>query len=178
VSLNGSEVGPGTSTTGEALSLDITPLPAAPAGGNSSSSVAGLVAGLVVGGVSATCLGGLLLLVLRRQRRLRDALERQTSGDIPLSRHGSGADSLASVASQEWQQHQQQAAHQHTILEAVGGKRPEPGWPPRASDYVLPTHNTAPAHMLQSAAAGVASGPAGTVWRASSWQGPDAGTRE
>lgn len=83
--------------------------------------------------------------------------------------------SLASVASAEWRQQQQQ--QQYTML---ASRPPVPG-PKGATHYTLPTHNTAPPHLLNAAAAAAAaaemSAVAAGVWRAGSWQGPDAYTQ-
>jgi hypothetical protein len=87
---------------------------------------------------------------------------------FPLMRAG-GAASLASLASAEWQQQQQ-----HYI--AVASSRPPVPWL-KGRQYMLPTHQTAPPHLISAAAAAAtAELSTGVVWRASSWQGPDADT--
>lgn len=94
----------------------------------------------------------------------------------PLNAHllpstcAGGAASLASLASAEWQQQQQQH-----YTAATNGRPPVP-WL-KGPQYVLPTHQTAPPHLISAAAAAAtAELSAGVVWRASSWQGPDAHT--
>lgn len=77
-----------------------------------------------------------------------------------------GAASLASLASAEWQQQQQHYAS--------APNRPPVPWLQGVPQHALPTHRTAPPHLITEAAvAATAELSTGGVWRAGSWQGPD-----
>lgn len=86
-----------------------------------------------------------------------------------------GAASLASLASAEWQQQQQH----YITAPTASSLRPPVSWIRGGphQQVLLPTHRTAPPHILTAAATAAVPAdimPAGSVWRAGSW--PDAYT--
>lgn len=93
----------------------------------------------------------------------------QTSAGICHNLAAVGAASLASAASAEWQQQQQ------LYTTPFAGRPPVP-WLRGGPQQALPTHHTAPPHLISAAAAAATAelSASGGVWRAGSWQGPDA----
>jgi hypothetical protein len=166
--------------------------PAQPASSGNAATNPALVAGVAAGSVAGVCLASVLvLLAVRRrlQQQLRDLSCKQAGSGVPAhaqpGHHQPGSSDRGRSTSHGCQQ-QQPLAH-HAATHFTAATRPPPWVPgPRGlahGEATLPTHHTHRtmplARQASDAAARVlvTTGSGAAVWRASSWQGPDAHTQ-